>query len=85
MSVKDLLRKYGYGVAVVNNKAKTSCVIVTKELSKKDALKLANHYLKFPVIMLHTYNAWLKDKTIYFVETKNAKSVWAISRIKIVE
>lgn len=85
MSAKELIGKYGYGIATVNNKTRTSCVIVTKEVTKKDALKIANSYLKFPSLMLHCYNAWLKEKTVYFVKTDDAKPVWAISRIKIDE
>ena len=85
MSVKELIDKYGYSIAMTNNPAKTVCVIITKDLSKKDALKVANSYLKFPSLMLHSYDAWLRGDTVFFEKTSNAKPVWAISRVRISE
>ena len=82
MNTKELINKYGYSVAMTDE-SKVTCVLVTKDCSLKEATKIANNYLKYPIVLLRHYNAWLKGDKVFFEKTDNAKEMWAISRCKI--
>ena len=82
MSIKELIAKYGYSIALTDDKKRT-VILVTKKCTELEAKKIANNHFKCPWIMLHSYNAWLKDDKVYFCQKNDAKSMWAISRTRL--
>ena len=80
MTASEVLKKYGIEHYFDANK--THYVVITKDVSREEALRAANMYFRVNSRQLSICDAWEKGDDLYFQRKIGGKNVWAVEVIK---